>query len=102
MESASVFSAEFKPDQSSHGTAAVRRLRAVSPFSSTMKKSLLTIVWLASVLARAQAGVILSDTFSYPDGSLVGAAGSPWKTFTGTTGQVDVISGRVQDRKSVV
>ncbi len=60
-----------------------------------MKKSLLTIVWLASVLATAQAGVILSDTFSYPDGSLVGAAGSPWKTFTGTAGQVDVVSGRV-------
>src|SRR5713101_3782817 len=94
MRSASVFSSEFKPDQPRHGTAAVRRLRAVSPFSSTMKKSLLTIVWLACVLASAQAGVILSDTFSYPDGPLVGAAGSPWKTFIGTTGQVDVISGR--------
>src|SRR5713101_5268877 len=95
MRSASVFSSEFKPDQPRHGTAAVRRLRAVSPVSCTMKKSLLTIVWLACVLASAQAGVILSDTFSYPDGSLVGAAGSPWKTFTGTAGQVDVISGRV-------
>src|SRR5229473_2606433 len=95
MKSASVFSSEIKPDQPRHGTAAVTRLRAVSPFSSTMKKSLLTIVWLASVLATAQAGVILSDTFSYPDGPLVGAAGSPWKTFTGTAGQVDVIAGRV-------
>ena len=60
-----------------------------------MKKTLLTIVWLACVLASAQAGVILSDTFSYPNGSLVGAAGSPWTTFTGTAGQVDVIAGRV-------
>src|SRR6266446_859873 len=95
MKSASVFSSEMKPDQPRHGTAAVRRLRAVSPFSSTMKNSLLTIVWLACVLASAQAGVILSDTFSYPDGSLVGAAISPWKTFIGTAGQVDVIAGRV-------
>src|SRR6266700_2529635 len=95
MESASVFSSEFKPDQPSHGTAAITRLRAVSSVPSTMKKTLLTIVWLACVLASAQAGVILSDTFSYPNGSLVGAAGSPWTTFTGTAGQVDVIAGRV-------
>src|SRR5260370_13512405 len=95
MKSASVFSSEMKPDQPRHGTAAVRRLRDVSPVSSNMKKSLLASVWLASVLATAQAGVILRDSFSYPDGSLVGAAGSPWKTFTGTAGQVDVVSGRV-------
>src|SRR5712692_11787358 len=95
MKSASVFSSELEPDQPRHGTAAITRLRDVSPVSSTMTKSLLTIVWLACVLASAQAGVILSDTFSYLDGPLVGAAGSPWKTFIGTTGQVDVISGRV-------
>ena len=42
------------------------------------------------------AALLLNDTFSYPDGSLVTAAGSPWTTYSGTiTGQVKVVSGRM-------
>jgi endonuclease/exonuclease/phosphatase family metal-dependent hydrolase len=43
----------------------------------------------------AGAALLLNDTFSYPDGPLVTAAGSPWTTYSGTTGQVKVISGRI-------
>jgi endonuclease/exonuclease/phosphatase family metal-dependent hydrolase len=41
------------------------------------------------------AALLLNDTFSYSDGSLVTAAGSPWTTYNGTTGQVKVVSGRI-------
>jgi endonuclease/exonuclease/phosphatase family metal-dependent hydrolase len=43
----------------------------------------------------AGAGVILSDSFSYGDGPLVAASGSPWTTYSGTTGQVNVVAGRI-------
>jgi len=37
---------------------------------------------------------ILTETFSYPDGALVGAAGSPWVHVSGTTtGEINVVSG---------
>jgi endonuclease/exonuclease/phosphatase family metal-dependent hydrolase len=41
------------------------------------------------------AALLLNDTFSYPDGPLVTATGSPWTTYSGTTGQVKVVSGRI-------
>lgn len=51
-----------------------------------MKKSLLIVI--ASVLGASHlsAGVILSDTFSYPDGGIVGAPGSPWVAHSGSGG----------------
>jgi endonuclease/exonuclease/phosphatase family metal-dependent hydrolase len=42
------------------------------------------------------AALVLNDTFSYSDGPLVTAAGSPWTNYSGTiTGQVKVVSGRI-------
>ena len=46
--------------------------------------------------AQSQAAVVFSDTFTYPDGPLVGAPGSTWATHSGTPGQVNVASNVVQ------
>src|SRR2546430_10950138 len=66
-----------------------------------MNKTILTLVVAAFLATNARAALLLSDDFnSYPDGSLVGAPGSPWIHHSGsTTGEVNVVSGRV-DRKS--
>ena len=43
-----------------------------------------------------EAALLLNDSFSYPDGPLVTAAGSPWTTYSGSVpGQVKVVSGRM-------
>jgi hypothetical protein len=41
------------------------------------------------------ASIIFSDTFSYPDGGLVANSGGNWTNHSGTPGQVDVLSGKV-------
>jgi len=62
-----------------------------------MNKTILTLVVAAFLATNARAALLLSDDFnSYPDGSLVGAPGSPWIHHSGsTTGEVNVVSGRV-------
>jgi endonuclease/exonuclease/phosphatase family metal-dependent hydrolase len=44
----------------------------------------------------ARAAVILSDTFAYPDGSLITNSSFRWKAHSGATGQTQVLAGRVQ------
>jgi hypothetical protein len=58
---------------------------------------------VATFVARAQ--LVYTDAFDYPDGLLVGAAGSPWVNNYAPTGEVSVSSGRVfltQDRDESV
>jgi endonuclease/exonuclease/phosphatase family metal-dependent hydrolase len=43
----------------------------------------------------AGAALLLNDAFNYSDGPLVTAADSPWTTYSGTGGQINVISGRI-------
>jgi endonuclease/exonuclease/phosphatase family metal-dependent hydrolase len=53
---------------------------------------------LAALLVSASsagAALLLNDGFNYSDGPLVTAANSPWTTYSGSSGQVSVISGRV-------
>ena len=45
--------------------------------------------------ALAEGALLLNDSFSYPDGPLVSAAGSPWTTYSGTSGQSKVVAGRL-------
>ncbi len=52
----------------------------------------LTAVALATSASTAVAATVLSENFTYGDGSLVGATGSPWATTSGTAGQVNVTS----------
>ena len=49
-----------------------------------MKKSNLTILTVIALATGAQAAVILSDSFSYPDGAIVGAPASPWVAHSGS------------------
>lgn len=43
----------------------------------------------------ASGAIVLTETFTYADGSLVTATDSPWVTHSGTANQVDVASGVV-------
>jgi len=67
-----------------------------------MNKSILILTVTAFLAAHTQAASLLTDDFnSYPDGSLVGAPGSPWIHYSGTTpGQVDVVSGQLSISRS--
>ena len=60
-----------------------------------MKKVVFCIAAFLLSATLSGAALLLNDTFSYPDGPLVTAAGSPWATYSGTTGQVKVVSGRM-------
>ncbi len=42
-----------------------------------------------------QSAILLEDFFNYPDGPIVSVSAGKWTTHSGTTGQVDVASGRV-------
>lgn len=61
------------------------------------KSSLLyAVAGLCLAGTDAKSSTVLTETFSYADGSLVGATGSPWVTHSGTTpGQVDVASSMI-------
>jgi len=43
----------------------------------------------------ADAALLLGDSFDYSDGPLVTAVDSPWTTYSGTSGQVEVMSARM-------
>jgi hypothetical protein len=60
-----------------------------------MKKTLLTLAALAGAASLAQATLILNEPFDYSDGSLTTVSGGAWTNHSGTAGQVDVASGKV-------
>ena len=64
-------------------------------FISIVKKVAFCIATFLLSATLSGAALLLNDTFSYSDGSLVTAAGSLWTTYNGTTGQVKVVSGRI-------
>jgi len=49
-----------------------------------MKKTLLSLSIIAGLIPVAQAGVILSDSFTYPDGPIISAPASPWTAHSGS------------------
>ncbi|MCC6821728.1 MAG: hypothetical protein IT579_13430 [Verrucomicrobia subdivision 3 bacterium] len=53
-----------------------------------MKKTLAFIILLAALAVSAWAESLLSDDFNYPNGAIVGAAGSPWVNNSGTAGSM--------------
>ncbi len=66
-----------------------------------MKKQLCLIALLAGVSA-ARADLVFSDGFTYPDGNLVGAPGSPWNAHSGAgNGPVTVQNGEVLVSRSL-
>jgi hypothetical protein len=68
---------------------------AEKPMRKFSKFAIAVSISLATFAASANAVVVLSESFSYPDGPLVGAAGSPWTTNSGTTMQQNVVGGRL-------
>jgi hypothetical protein len=48
-----------------------------------MKKILVLVAFLLTV-GKIHAAIVLSDSFNYPDGAIVGAAGSPWTGHSGS------------------
>ncbi len=60
-----------------------------------MKKIILTLCLLSATAVITQAALVLSDTFTYPDGPIVGAAGSPWSPHSGTL-EVNVVNNTIQ------
>jgi hypothetical protein len=56
-----------------------------------VKYSLLPLTVLGITVANGT--TVLTENFTYSDGSIVGAAGPPWVTHSGTTGQANVASG---------
>jgi endonuclease/exonuclease/phosphatase family metal-dependent hydrolase len=44
----------------------------------------------------ASAGVLLTESFNYPDGAIVGVAGSPWVVHSGSAGDALVQSGKLE------
>lgn len=69
-----------------------------------MKTIVLTFLALVALGARLNASLILTDPFSYPDGAVVGAPGSPWVNHSGTAGtalvhqkRLEVFASRAED-----
>ena len=60
-----------------------------------MNRTLLLIGLLASLCTGLCAEVYLDEPFDYPDGPIVSVSEGRWITHSGTTGQVDVVSGTV-------
>lgn len=58
-------------------------------------KTLLAVVLLAIPPATASTAVLLQESFSYPNGSLVAVGGASWQTLGGTPGQIAVLDSRV-------
>ncbi|MBI2925962.1 MAG: hypothetical protein HYY24_09685 [Verrucomicrobia bacterium] len=48
----------------------------------------------AAIAVRGE--LLLSESFGYPDGAIVGAAGSPWAVHSGTTGPANVVGGMLE------
>lgn len=60
-----------------------------------MKRIASVLTVLALAIVGASATTLFSDNFSYSDGSLITVSGGIWATHSGTAGEVDVQSGKV-------
>jgi len=60
-----------------------------------VKLAVLGFVALLISAFPAGAVLLLSDAFNYSDGPLVTANNSPWTTYSGSNGQINVTSGRI-------
>ena len=60
-----------------------------------MKKAVFCVSTFLLSASLSGAALLLSDSFSYPDGPLVTVSGGMWAHHSGSTGEVMVASGRV-------
>ncbi len=61
-----------------------------------MKKVVLFVIAFIGWQTLSPGAVLFSDSFSYANGSLTTNSGFTWITHSGTTGQTQVASGKVQ------
>jgi hypothetical protein len=59
-------------------------------------RSLLLLVAVAVAALGVRADTLRVDSFTYADGAIVGASGSPWANHSGTAGQADVLAGALR------
>ena len=74
--------------------AAVRWKSARSGITGWIFSLLAVCLLLQAASNNARATILVRESFDYPDGPLVSAAGGAWLTHSGTTGQVRVVTGR--------
>ena len=72
------------------------QLRSSAAFTLVEPLVALASLLFASLPTATSAGVILSDSFSYPDGPLVTVSNARWKTHSGSAGQVEVAGARIK------
>lgn len=60
-----------------------------------VKKAAAVLAIIFSTIFYCRSAVLLNEPFDYPDGSLVELSDGKWVTHSGTTGEVNVESGRV-------
>src|SRR6185503_13082755 len=65
-----------------------------------LMKTLLSSLLVCASCASANAAIVLSDTFTYPDGVLTNVSGGKWRHTTGAGNEVNVASGRVELTRS--
>lgn len=63
-----------------------------------MKKILLILIAALDLAGVANAALLLDETFTYPDGSLITNSSFLWTNHSGTVGQMQVVSGRAEIR----
>ena len=68
----------------------------LSRFSPCGRFLFTSLLCLSSLVAHA--AILLDEPFNYTNGPLVSVSGGAWTTHSGTTGEVDVVSGRVDLR----
>ncbi len=60
-----------------------------------MKHAPVLLLWLVNAVIPASAQLFFQEPFSYPDGLIVGASGSPWVNNYQPAGQAAVVGGRL-------
>ena len=53
----------------------------------------MALIAAATFLPSVRADILLSDSFTYPDGSITANSGGKWATHSGTAGQAAVLGG---------
>ena len=75
------------------------KARAMAHRARAFARGTRPVVAIALCLSTAvvvRGELLLSESFAYPDGPIVGAPGSPWAVHSGTTGPANVVGGMLE------
>ncbi|MDW8308731.1 MAG: hypothetical protein RMK20_05085, partial [Verrucomicrobiales bacterium] len=68
----------------------------VATVTVTVSDGTFNIPTTFTLTAHPDVGLVLGDDFSYPDGSVITNSGFFWNNHSGTTGQLQVVNGRLE------